>query len=121
MAPSPSAAPADSTAEPASERTASPAPIPGDWQRALANWLAAHKAYPEEARRRGQHGSVTLRFSVDRSGRVLDVVVAGRAGAAMLDAAAEAMLQGALLPPFTADMPQDKVTVTVRVRYTLTD
>jgi periplasmic protein TonB len=87
----------------------------------LAGWLAAHKTYPEEARRRGNQGSVTLRFSVDRSGRVVDVVVVGSAGASVLDAAAENMLHGAMLPPFTAEMPQDKVTVTVRIRYTLAD
>ncbi len=48
------------------------------WKQALAAWLAEHKAYPEEARRRGIEGSVTLHFSVDRSGRVTEVAVTAR-------------------------------------------
>ena len=117
----PSTPPPGPSPEAAPTHAVPPAPIPGDWQRALGDWLAAHKTYPEEARRRGAEGSVTVRFSVDRSGRVLDVALAGSAGASVLDAAAEAMLRGATLPPVPADMPQDTVTVTVRVRYTLTD
>jgi protein TonB len=97
------------------------APIAGEWQRLLATWLAAHKSYPDEAHRSGTEGSVVLRFTVDRSGRVLDVVLVRSAGSSVLDAAAEAMVRNAALPPFTAGMPQETVTVTVQIRYGLTD
>jgi protein TonB len=114
--------PADTTGgSPAARPPVADAPIAGEWQRLLATWLAAHKSYPDEAHRRGTEGSVVLRFTVDRSGRVLDVVLVRSAGSSVLDAAAEAMVRNAALPPFTAGMPQETVTVTVQIRYGLTD
>jgi protein TonB len=93
--------------------------IPAAWQNVLAAWLAAHKTYPDAARRQGEEGAVVLRFTADRSGRVLDVTVVRSAGAPALDAAAESMVRGATLPPFTDGMAQQTVTVTVQIRYTL--
>jgi protein TonB len=52
---------------------------------------------------------------------VLDVVLVHSAGSSILDTAAEAMVRNATLPPFTAGMPQDTATVTVQMRYTLTN
>jgi protein TonB len=98
-----------------------PAPISSDWRQALAAWLAAHKTYPEVARRRGEQGSVALRFSVERSGRVADVTVERGSGSAVLDAAAEAMLRNATVPAFPAAMAQDRISVTVQIRFRLTD
>ena len=97
------------------------APIASDWQRSLATWLAAHKTYPDEARRRGMEGIVALRLTVDRSGRVLDVQLVRSAGSSMLDAAAEAMVRNAVVPPFTASMAQDTVTITIQLHYALTN
>lgn len=117
--PTPSVAPAsaaDTAAVPAP-----PAPIASDWQRALFGWLAAHKTYPDEARRRGEQGRVALRFTVDRSGHVLDVTLLSGSGSPRLDDAAQAILHAASLPPFPAAMPQDRVTVTVQISYRLTD
>jgi periplasmic protein TonB len=114
-------APAAPPSPPASAPAGAQSPIAGDWQRALATWLAAHKTYPDEARRNGTEGRVLLRFTVDRSGRVLDVEVVRGAGSTVLDAAAEAILRNATLPPFTAGMSQDRVTVTVQLRYALTN
>jgi protein TonB len=116
--PQPSDAP---PSQPISRSSVAEAPIAGDWQRSLATWLAAHKTYPDEARRRGMEGTVVLRFTVDRSGRVLDVVLVRSAGSSMLDTAAEAMVHNATLPPFTDGMSQDTVTVTVQIRYALTN
>jgi protein TonB len=109
-------APAATPAQPAAE-----APIAADWQRALAAWLASHKTYPELARRRGQQGSVGLRFTADRSGRVLAVSLLQSAGSSVLDSAAEALVRDATLPPFPAVMTQQTTTVTVTIRYTLVD
>jgi periplasmic protein TonB len=97
------------------------APISADWQRALAAWLAAHKAYPDEARREGREGTVELRFTIDRSGRVQQVELVNSAGSSVLDVAAASMLRGAILPPLPPTMPQDKVTMTVRIHYRLTN
>jgi protein TonB len=104
------AAPAQPAAEP---------PIAPDWERALAGWLEAHKIYPELARRRGVEGSVGLRFTTDRSGRVLNVSLTRSAGSPVLDAAAEALVRDATLPPFPPAMKQAVATVNVTVRYAL--
>jgi protein TonB len=117
--------PASATAEPSvAPRPAQPAietPIGADWQRSLATWLAAHKVYPELARRRGVEGSVGLRFTADRSGRVLNVSLVSSAGSPLLDAAAERMVSDATLPPFPAGMPQQTATLTVTIRYALSN
>ncbi|MEJ0018061.1 MAG: energy transducer TonB [Acetobacteraceae bacterium] len=83
--------------------------------------MAAHRTYPAEARRRGETGSVVVTFTVERSGRVRGVAISRGSGSAILDAAAEAMLREAMLPPFPAAMPQDRMTVTVQVRFALQD
>jgi periplasmic protein TonB len=100
---------------------APPAPIATDWQRELFGWLAAHKTYPDAARQRGEQGRVVLRFTVDRSGKVLEVTLVGGSGSPRLDDAAQAMLRNASLPPFPAAMPQERITATVQIRYRLTD
>jgi protein TonB len=117
-APSPSP-PATTQAPPAA--AAPPVQTSASWRQALAAWLASHKVYPEEARRRGEQGNVTLRFTVEPSGRVVDVAVVHGSGSSRLDAAAEAMLHGAALPPFDATMRQAPVTATVQIHYALED
>ena len=108
------ASPPALAAEPAP--VAVPVSLQAAWNRALEAWIAQHKTYPEPARRRGIQGSVVLRFSVDRSGRVVEVVLLRGSGSPILDAAAEAMLRDAMLPP---PPMQDRVTVSVPVHYTL--
>jgi len=103
------------------QQQVAPASVSGQWQQALAAWLAAHKTYPDQARRRGQEGTVALRFTVERSGRVTEVALARSSGLAVLDTAAEALLRAATLPSFTGAMAQDRVTVTMQIRYMLTE
>jgi protein TonB len=104
---------------PAPTNETAPSQMSAAWRQALAAWLADHKTYPDEARRRGAEGSVTLRFTIDRAGRVLGVMLLRSSGSSILDAAAEAMLRGATLPAPPATMTQDTFTVTVQVRYAL--
>jgi protein TonB len=114
--------PADQPAtQPTSRSVSAEAPIANDWRHSLASWFAAHKTYPQEARREGAEGNVVLQFTADRSGRVIDVVLVRSAGSALLDAAAVSMVRHATLPAFTAGMSQDSVTVTVQMHYALTD
>ena len=89
------------------------------WTKALAAWLSAHKTYPEAARQRGIEGIVGLRFTVNRSGRVIALNVIRSSGSDVLDSAAEAMLRNAALP--APDPAQDRVTVSVQLHYTLAD
>ena len=112
--PTPSVAPAAPAPQPP------PSPAARDaWQQALSAWLGQHKIYPETARRRGIEGEVTVRFTIDRAGRVLSVTILRSSGATELDAAAEATLRDAIVPA-PATMADDSTSVTVTLRYALT-
>ena len=89
------------------------------WRASIARWLDAHKTYPEAARRRGEEGLVTVRFTVDRSGRVLDPAITETSGSERLDTATLALLRGATLAAFPAGMPQPQITINTAVRYNL--
>ncbi len=115
------ARPAATASPPSTTQPVVAAPIAPNWESELASWLAAHRTYPEEARRHGEQGRVTVRFTVDRGGRVLAVELVKGTGSASLDDAARAMLQAASLPPFPPTMPEQQITVTVQIRYQLTD
>jgi protein TonB len=107
------------TAAPAPNTPPSSSPvISPSWQSALAAWLEAHKSYPEPARRRGEQGTVSVRFSVDQNGHVLNVDILHSSGSKSLDAAAQGLLSNARVPPLAPPMPQ-QVTVTVAIRYVL--
>lgn len=114
----PQTAPVQTAAIPVAPR---PAPIvsPG-YRSMLSAWLESHKRYPESAREHGEEGRAVLRFRVDRSGRVLNYAVASGTGYADLDAAIDAMMRGATLPPFPADMTASDVEVSVTLRFSLT-
>ena len=100
---------------------AAPSPtISAGYRGLLSAWLESHKQYPQSAREHGEQGRVVLRFRVARSGRVLDYAVAGSSGYPDLDAAVDAMMRGAVLPPFPADMASPEIEVSVTVRFALT-
>jgi len=90
-----------------------------DWRGSLAAWLQSHRTYPEEARRMSQEGRAVVRFTAGRDGRVLEFALVSSSGSAALDEAAQAMFRGARLPAFPAGMAQDRITVTVPIRFTL--
>lgn len=71
-APQPSSMPSDTRAR-------------SDWQSDLQRHLAKYKRYPEDARRRGTHGTVNLRFVVDADGWVLSFSLVGNSGSSALD------------------------------------
>ncbi|NCC36784.1 MAG: energy transducer TonB, partial [Chloroflexia bacterium] len=69
----------------------------------LAAWLARHKRYPEQARRRQQQGTVRVTFTIDRQGRLLSHRIASSSGHPLLD------LQD-LLPEILRDAARDAAT-----------
>jgi protein TonB len=89
------------------------------WEAAVSKWLASRKTYPEEARRRGEEGRVSVRFAVDRSGRVVEAAIVAASGFPLLDAAALELLRQAAFPAFPANMTQARITITTTVRYSL--
>lgn len=85
----------------------------------MSAWLQSHKTYPDAARQRGEAGDALVRFTVDRSGRVLEFAVVRGTGSASLDGAIGHMLTGPQLPAFPAAMTKDGTTVTVKIHYGL--
>ena len=120
VAPQAPSAPAQTAMAP----TLVPAPVPSPeasagYRALLSAWLESHKRYPDPARQRGEEGRAVLRFSVDRSGRVLDFAVTSSSGYPDLDQSVEEMMRGATLPPFPAGMPQREMQVSVTIRFSL--
>jgi periplasmic protein TonB len=104
---------------PAPAPPASPSGVSSGWQSALDAWLQANKTYPQEARRRGDQGRATVRFTVYRDGRVLELQLLSGTGSTILDGAVERLLRGARLPAFPPSMDQAQVTITLQIRYAL--
>ena len=101
-----------------------PAPVPSPeatagYRALLSAWLESHKRYPDAARQRGEEGRAVLRFSVDRSGRVLDFAVTSTSGYPDLDQSLEEMMRAATLPPFPAGISQPRMDVSVIIRFSL--
>ncbi len=89
------------------------------WLRAVGTWLEEHKFYPDLARQRGEQGTVIVRFTVARSGRVLTVNVVRSSGSGILDRSTERLLRDTDLPPFPPTMEGHETTVTFAIRYML--
>jgi protein TonB len=94
--------------------------VDGTWMQAVGAWLAAHKTYPDAARRQGEEGRLAVRFTVERTGQVSAVELVRGSGSTILDEATRDLLRRAVLPPLPPDMTQGSVTVTVQIRYALT-
>ena len=85
----------------------------------MGSWLAARKRYPQYAMQRGDEGTVGIRFTVDTTGRVLDVAITRSSGSMLLDNAARDMLAGQRVPPFPSGMTLPLTTVPVDIRFQL--
>lgn len=66
----------------------------------LSSWLKKHKRYPRRAKKRKQEGTVKIRFTINRSGKLIDYKIIESSGHPLLDKAAENMLKK------SAPMPQ---------------
>src|SRR5580692_2410346 len=90
------------------------------WQTSLVRHLEQFKRYPSAAQDRGEEGVVLLSFSVDRTGHVLEHRVARSSGYPALDDEVMSMIERAQpLPPFPATMTEDKLDLTVPIRFSL--
>lgn len=113
---------------PAAETTAPPSrPAPPaasasaaaqTWQGRLLAHLEQRKRYPAEARARRLQGVAHVRFTMDRSGRVLSVALERSSGHAALDREALALLQRAQpLPAPPPETPGERITLTVPIDF----
>jgi protein TonB len=82
--------------------------------------LQQYKQYPEAARIKGQKGTATLRFSIDRQGRLLSYELVGSSGHQLLDDEALALVQRAApYPPLPDEIPGPNWSFTVPIDFGL--
>jgi protein TonB len=94
--------------------------IAPSWQTELVRRLEQYKRYPGDAQSRGVEGVVMLSFSVDRNGRVLAHEIVRSSGHPELDKEVVSMIERAQpLPPFPPSMPEEKLDLTVPIRFSL--
>lgn len=94
---------------------------PGDpgYNALLSAWLQQHHEFPARAQRRKMYGETTVRFTIDRSGNLLDSKVVDSSGYKLLDEAALATVKRASpLPPMPAEMPGSEYNPIITLRFT---
>lgn len=106
---------AQTTSSVPSVSTGSSAASRSSWQGALVSHLRRNlRAQP------GETGSASVRFSVDRGGRVLSTSLVGSAGSPSLDAEAIAVFRRSQpLPAPPADVSGQSFTFTIPIRFTV--
>ncbi|MBV1702151.1 MAG: TonB family protein [Hyphomicrobiales bacterium] len=72
---------------------------PATYGRRILMLIQAHKFYPEQARARGDTGSVGISFSVGASGRITGASVTSSSGSSVLDSAARRTVLSVHAPP----------------------
>ena len=88
------------------------------WQNALTTHLGRFKRHPSAARSRGEQGTATVAFTIDRDGRMLSSRIVQSSGSSLLDEETLAMLaraQPMSKPPSTA--PESALSLVVPVRF----
>jgi len=121
-----SRAPVATPVSPTPPTLAKPAPVadpPGNakdsWEGRVLARLERFKRYPPAARSRRDQGVATIRFRLDRQGRVLSSSIARSSGSAALDQEALATLaRAAPFPPIPEDRP-DEVELVVPIEFFL--
>ena len=97
------APPAPVAAAPAPGLAASLARVKATWEKSLVSHLNRYKRYPNDARAHSVKGDVSVRFTLDRTGRVTGAQVVRSSGSASLDEEALAVLQRASPLPAPPD------------------
>lgn len=100
--------------------TAQVSDTPANYQGQLGAWLQRYKQYPRRARRLRQEGTVVLYFVMDRDGHVLKWDIRQSSGHKLLDDAVRDMIRKAdPLPALPSSMSEQRLEVTVPVRFQL--
>ncbi len=104
------------------QATAGNADIVNSYARQVLAHLARQKRYPAALRDRGVTGTVRVSFTIDGSGAVRSVSLAGSSGAAPLDEEALAMARRASpFPPIPPEAGRTLMAFTGSVRFDLRD
>jgi protein TonB len=90
------------------------------YYRQLARALQKHKHYPSQARRLRQEGTVKVRFTIDRHGRIISQHIVASSGHTRLDREVEEMLRRASpLPAIPASLSRSQLTLTLPIVFKL--
>ena len=88
------------------------------YRQRLRERIRAGRIYPARARHQGITGSVTLRFELDREGRLLSCRVLKSSGYAVLDEAAkETIRASAPFPPLPPALKRQSLWIEVPIQY----
>lgn len=91
-----------------------------DYYRLLMAHLQRKKKYPSEAKKAGQQGVVTVRFTIDRSGNVTTSAIKSSSGHSLLDTATLDLMQRVSpLPPIPKEMGRESLTIALPIDYAL--
>lgn len=91
-----------------------------DWYALVSAHLERNKRYPREAKAAEQQGTPTVRFSVDRRGRVTDIAISRSSGHALLDRATlELLRRVSPLPAMPRSMGRERVVISLPIEYSL--
>jgi protein TonB len=94
--------------------------VRASWQTLVAAQLERNKRYPRLAQEQRQEGVVTLRFAIDRQGRVLSVQIDKASGFSLLDEEVLALVQRAQpLPTPPPEIPGARIELVVPVRFSI--
>ena len=90
------------------------------YRQTLFAWLQKHQRYPRRLKRRGIEGEVSLFFSIDRQGRLLESRITQSSGHEGLDKAALDLLREASpMPALPNTILNDVFEVSVPIRYSV--
>ncbi|MGP0060119.1 MAG: TonB family protein [Beijerinckiaceae bacterium] len=92
-------------------------PNSANWKSELYARLKQFQHYPEAARSRGETGTASVSFTIDRSGHVVAARLVASSGSSILDQEALATVHRA--SPMPAPPNGASVTISVPMRYTL--
>ena len=86
----------------------------------LMAWLNRYKEYPIDLKKKKKQGVVTVQFSINKQGEILDSGIIKSSGLADLDAAAIRMLKQANpLPGIPDSLQRDQLTLAIPIEYSL--
>ncbi len=112
--------PQDKAQAPATGSGSNTGAVVMNYQQSLLRHLAHHKRYPALARQKHREGVALIRFTMDRTGNVLSVVLSKSSGAAMLDEESVALLKRATpLPAPPPEVRGDPIDLVVPVEFSL--
>ncbi|MDR2612444.1 MAG: TonB family protein [Deltaproteobacteria bacterium] len=80
--------------------------------------LERNKKYPPRARRDRIEGTATVRFTINRSGQVVNYAIVSASGHAILDDEVNALLQRVNpFPDFPPEIPDPTMTLTAPIQF----